>query len=327
MSVLVVGGAGYIGSHTVRELQKSGKEVVVYDNLSKGYRDAVNGYTLVVGDLLDQKCLMETIEKYQVDSVIHFAAFIEVGESMTDPEKYYLNNVSGTLSLLQVMRKTGVNRIVFSSTAAVYGEPEEVPITERCPKHPSSVYGNTKWMMEQILRDYDMAYGLKYTALRYFNACGAHVDGSIGEAHTPESHLIPIILQVLLGQREKVFIFGDDYDTPDGTCVRDYIHVTDLASAHVLSLKRLENGGSSTAYNLGNGNGFSVKEVIATVEKVTGEKVKVEMAKRRPGDPAVLIAGSKRAMEELHWKPEYQSLDKIIETAWSWHKNHPNGYR
>lgn len=326
MAVLVTGGAGYIGSHTVRELQKLGRKVVVYDNLSRGHREAVQGAPLVVGDLLDFERLEKTIREYEVTSVIHFAADSQVGESMVHPEKYYFNNVTGTLNLLKAMKNNGVKRIVFSSSAATYGEPEAVPITEDLPKNPTSVYGRTKWMMEQIMNDYDKAYGLKYIALRYFNAAGADPDADIGEDHHPETHLIPIIMQVLLGKRESVSIFGVDYPTPDGTCIRDYIHVTDLASAHILALDALENGKESSVYNLGNGNGFSVKEIIDTVEKVTGKKVPRVEAERRPGDPAVLIASSQKIMKELGWKPKFNRIEQIIETAWRWHESHPNGF-
>jgi len=326
MAVLVTGGAGYIGSHTVRELQKLGRKVVVYDNLSRGHREAVQGAPLVVGDLLDFERLEKIIREYEVTSVIHFAADSQVGESMVHPEKYYFNNVTGTLNLLKAMKNNGVKRIVFSSSAATYGEPEAVPITEDLPKNPTSVYGRTKWMMEQIMNDYDKAYGLKYIALRYFNAAGADPDADIGEDHHPETHLIPIIMQVLLGKRESVSIFGVDYPTPDGTCIRDYIHVTDLASAHILALDALENGKESSVYNLGNGNGFSVKEIIDTVEKVTGKKVPRVEAERRPGDPAVLIASSQKIMKELGWKPKFNRIEQIIETAWRWHESHPNGF-
>lgn len=326
MAILITGGAGYIGSHTARELKDQGRDIVIYDNLSRGHRQAVEGMPLVVGDLMDTDILAKTIEEYNVDSVIHFAAESQVGESMADPQKYYINNVSGTLNLLKVMKEKNVNKIVFSSTAATYGEPERIPIDEESSKNPTSVYGRTKLMMEQILEDYDMAYGLKYVALRYFNAAGAHISGEIGEDHEPETHLIPIIMQVLLGKREAISIFGTDYPTPDGTCIRDYIHVTDLAQAHILALDALYDGMESRIYNLGNGNGFSVKEVIDTVEKVTGKKVPRVEEGRRPGDPAVLIASSQKIIKELGWKPRYNTLEKIIETAWNWHKNHPNGF-
>ena len=326
MAILITGGAGYIGSHTARELKDQGREIVIYDNLSRGHREAVKDMPLVVGDLMDTALLVKTLEQYEVDSVIHFAAESQVGESMVDPQKYYINNVSGTLNLLKAMNEKQVKKIVFSSTAATYGEPERIPIDEASAKIPTNVYGRTKLMMEQILDDYDMAYGLKYVALRYFNAAGAHVSGEIGEHHSPETHLIPIIMQVLLGQRDEISIFGTDYPTPDGTCIRDYIHVTDLAHAHILALDALYNGMESNVYNLGNGNGFSVKEVIDTVEKVTGKKIARAEKDRRAGDPAVLIASSHKIIKELGWNPRYNTLDKIIETAWNWHSNYPNGF-
>jgi len=326
MSILVTGGAGYIGSHTVSELINKNKEVIVFDNLTRGHRDSVKNTPLIIGDLSDYKTIDETIKKYNIKSVIHFAAESQVGESMENPEKYYINNVSGTLNLLKAMHKYNVKNIVFSSSAATYGEPDKIPITEDQIKKPTSVYGRTKLMMEEILADYAMAYGFKYIALRYFNAAGAHISGELGEDHSPETHLIPIIMEVLLGKREKLFIFGSDYPTKDGTCIRDYIHVTDLADAHILSLEILENKGKSDIFNLGNGEGFSVKEVIDTAEKVTGKKVTVEIADRRAGDPAVLIASSEKIIKELGWKPRYNKLEQIIETAWNWHKNHPDGY-
>ncbi len=326
MAILVTGGAGYIGSHTVRELIALSRDVVVYDNLSRGHRHSVMDVPMVAADLSDERVLMETIQKHGITSVIHFAADSQVGESMEDPAKYYRNNVTGTLCLLKAMKETGVGRIVFSSSAAIYGEPAEVPITEACPKAPTSVYGRTKWMMEQILSDYDNAYGLKYVALRYFNAAGAHDSGAIGEDHTPETHLIPLIMDVLLGKREHISIFGTDYATSDGTCIRDYIHVTDLAKAHILALDALSKGMPSQAYNLGNGSGFSVKEVIDTVEAVTGMAVSRREGPRRAGDPAVLIASSEKIIRELHWTPKYVQLEDIIKSAWKWHSTHPDGF-
>ena len=325
MAVLVAGGAGYIGSHTARALAEQGRDVVVYDNLSKGHREAVEGLPLVIGDIADQETLRDTIRKYGVDAVIHFAASIEVGESMKEPEAYYFNNVVGTLHLLKSLRAAGVGRIVFSSTAAVYGNPAEDPITENCKKGPINVYGRTKWMMEQTLADYQMAYGLRYAALRYFNASGAHPDGDIGEDHSPESHLIPLIIQAALGQRDDIKIYGTDYPTEDGTCIRDYIHVCDLAQAHILALDTLEKGTESLALNLGNGNGFSVREVIDTVKRVTGRKITVREADRRPGDPPVLVACSDEARDVLGWEPEFASIERIVETAWNWHRVHPDG--
>ena len=326
MAILVVGGAGYIGSHTVKELIELGKDIVVYDNLSYGHEQAVRDVKLIKGDLGDKVKLENTIRENNIDSVIHFASYIQVGESMSNPVDYYKNNVCNTLNLLETMKENNVKYIVFSSSAAVYGEPEKIPINEECSKSPTSVYGRTKLMVEQILSDFDNAYGIKYTALRYFNASGAHISGELGEAHNPESHLIPIILEVILGKREILKIFGNDYPTKDGTCIRDYIHVTDLAVAHILALDALKNGGQSKIYNLGNGNGFSVMEVIKVVEQITGKKVNYEFTDRRFGDPASLVASSNKIIKELGWSQKYNSLEKIVETSWNWKKNHPDGY-
>lgn len=326
MAILVTGGAGYIGSHTVRELIDDGRNVIVYDNLSRGHRQSVKDVPLIEGDLSDYERLKETMLDYDIHSVIHFAADSQVGESMANPEKYYYNNVVGTLSLLKAMKDCNVDKIVFSSSAATYGEPPEVPITEKCPQNPTSVYGKTKLMMEQILVDYDVAYGIKHIALRYFNVAGAHVSGTIGEDHTPETHLIPLVIDVALGKRDEIKIFGTNYPTPDGTCIRDYIHVTDLAKAHVLSLDWLINGGPSRAYNLGNGKGFSVREIIETVKKVTGREIPSVESSRRLGDPAILVASSEKIMDELGWMPRYNTLYEIIETAWIWHSKNPNGF-
>lgn len=325
-TILVCGGAGYIGSHMVAELLENNHEVVVLDSLVKGHKEALLGGKLYVGDLRDRKILDKVFTENKIDAVIDFAAFSLVGESMTEPLKYFNNNVYGTISLLEAMRDYNVKYIVFSSTAATYGEPEVVPITENSKTIPTNAYGESKLLVEKILRWCDHAYGIKYTTLRYFNAAGAHISGKIGEDHSPETHLIPIILDVALGNREKIMMFGDDYDTKDGTCVRDYIHVSDLASAHSLALKRLMNGGDSAIYNLGNGTGFTVKEMVEIARKVTGHPIPAEVAERRAGDPAVLIASSKKAMDELGWKPKYADVETIISTAWNWHKNHPNGY-
>lgn len=325
--ILVTGGAGYIGSHTVRELRSRGYDVVVYDNLTTGHIEAVGDAIFVKGDLFDVELLKDTFKKYGVDSVIHFAAYSLVGESMTNPLKYYHNNVAGTLALLEAMVACDVKYLVFSSSAATYGDTGEDIISETSPHKPTSVYGMTKLMMEQLMADFDKAYGLKYVALRYFNAAGAHDSGEIGEDHNPESHLIPIIMQVLNGKREKLGIFGDDYPTPDGTCIRDYIHITDLADAHIKALESLKSGASSNAYNLGNGNGFSVKEVVETVEKVVGKPVKREIVPRRAGDPAILVASSDKIKKELGWKPAYDSLEKIVASAWKWHSTHPDGFK
>ncbi|MGL5417574.1 MAG: UDP-glucose 4-epimerase GalE [Clostridium sp.] len=326
MSILVCGGAGYIGSHMVAELLEKGKDVVILDNLEKGHKDAILGGKLYIGDLRDRKILDKVFTENNIEAVIDFAAYSLVGESMTEPLQYFNNNVSGTITLLEAMKDYGVKYIVFSSTAATYGEPEFVPITEDSKTIPTNPYGESKLLVEKVLRWCDSAYGIKYTSLRYFNAAGAHINGKIGEDHSPESHLIPLILQVALGKRDKIMIFGDDYDTKDGSCIRDYIHVSDLASAHSLALDRLMNGGESRVYNLGNGTGFSVKEMIEKARTVTGHPIPAEVAERRAGDPAILIASSEEAMTELNWKPQFNSVDTIIETAWNWHKNFPNGY-
>lgn len=324
-SILVTGGAGYIGSHTVKELIEQGKKVVVLDNLQKGHIGSINDVDFINGDIVDEKLVSRVIKEYGVESVIHFAADSLVGESMKNPAKYYYNNVVKTINFLNTIIKKDIKKIVFSSTAAVYGEPKKVPISEDLETKPTNVYGSTKLMIENILKDYDLAYGLKYVSLRYFNAAGAYEGGYIGEDHSPETHLIPIIMQVLLGRRDKIYIFGSDYNTKDGTCIRDYIHVTDLANAHILALEALEKGMDSNIYNLGCGEGYSVKEVIDTVEKVTQLEVNKEEAKRRPGDPAKLIASSERIKKELDWNPKY-NLEDIIKTAWNWHKNNPNGF-
>ena len=327
MSVLVCGGAGYIGSHVVRALYDAGREVVVYDNLQKGHKQAVpSGVALVVGDLRDKETLRKVFQDHSIDSVIDFAADSLVGESVTKPLQYYNNNVYGTLSLLEVMQEVGVKYIVFSSTAATYGEPEKTPILESDRTEPTNPYGDTKLAVEKMLKWSDAAYGMKYTVLRYFNAAGAHMSGEIGEDHQPESHLIPLVLQTALGKREKIMVFGEDYPTPDGSCLRDYIHVSDLADAHILALDRIVAGGESRTYNLGNGEGFSVKEIIDIAREVTGREIKAEIVERRAGDPAVLVASSDKAKAELGWKPKYNDVRTIIESAWQWHEGHPNGY-
>lgn len=328
MSVLVLGGAGYIGSHTVYELIENGEDVVVADNLQTGFREAVHPqarfYEL---DIRDKKALDELFEKEQIDGVIHFAASSQVGESMKDPLKYYDNNLGGTITLLESMVDHGIDKIVFSSTAATYGEPENIPILESDRTVPTNTYGETKLSMEKLMNWVGQAHDLRYTALRYFNASGAHPSGQIGEAHNPETHLIPLILQVPNGQREFISVFGKDYPTEDGTCIRDYIHVSDLAKAHVLALEYLRNGGQSDVFNLGNGKGFSVREVIDVAREVTGHPIPEVMAERRAGDPARLVASSRKAREILGWDPQYDDLSTIIETAWKWHKNHPEGYK
>lgn len=327
MTILVLGGAGYIGSHTVYALIEKGVDVVVIDNLETGHIEAVHEKArFYKGDIRDRAFVDSVLDKEKIDAVIHFAANSLVGESMVNPLKYYDNNVNGTKVLLQSMVAHGLDKIVFSSTAATYGEPEKVPILETDRTEPTNTYGETKLAMEKMFKWTERAHGLKYVSLRYFNACGAHVSGKIGEAHSPETHLIPLILQVPLGQREYISIFGDDYDTSDGTCIRDYIHVTDLAQAHILAVDYLMKGNESNIFNLGNGVGFTVKEVIDTARKVTGHEIPARIAERRAGDPARLIASSDKARQVLLWKPEHANLEEIISTAWNWHKNHPNGY-
>ena len=327
MSVLVLGGAGYIGSHTVYELIDAGRDVVIVDNLLTGFKAAVHPKAkFYEADIRDRKAMDEIFEKENIEGVIHFAACSQVGESMSQPLKYYDNNLYGTMVLLQSMVAHGVDKIVFSSTAATYGEPERVPILESDRTEPTNCYGETKLSMEKMMKWVSHAHGLRFVALRYFNACGAHRSGKIGEAHNPETHLIPLILQVPNGQREKIMVFGDDYATPDGTCIRDYIHVTDLAQAHILALDYLLRGGENNVFNLGNGVGFSVREVVDCARKVTGHPIPEEMAPRRAGDPAQLIASSEKAMKVLGWKPQYNDLETIIATAWEWHRTHPHGF-
>jgi UDP-glucose 4-epimerase len=328
MTILVLGGAGYIGSHTVYELIDRGEDVVIVDNLETGYKEAVHPKArFYQGDIRNRSFIDSVFEKEKIDAVIHFAANSLVGESMVNPLKYYDNNLCGTKVLLESMVAHKIDKIVFSSTAATYGEPERVPILETDKTQPTNTYGETKLSMEKMFYWTAKAHGLRYVSLRYFNACGAHKSGNIGEAHNPESHLIPLILQVPNRQREAIKIFGDDYETKDGTCVRDYIHVTDLAQAHILAVDYLMKGNPSDIFNLGNGIGFTVKEVIETARKVTGDPIKAEMSPRRAGDPAVLIASSDKARSVLGWNPEHADLEEIITSAWNWHKNHPNGYR
>lgn len=327
MAILVLGGAGYIGSHTALELVKAGNEVVIADNLVTGYRKAIpEGAKFYEGDLRDSVFLDNLFHQEKIDAVIHFAAYSLVGESVTNPLKYYDNNLYGTKVLLEAMVKNNVGKIVFSSTAATYGEPENIPILESDRTCPTNPYGETKLAMEKMFKWTAEAHGLRYVSLRYFNACGADESGTIGEAHNPESHLIPLILQVPNGKRETISIYGTDYDTPDGTCIRDYIHVTDLAQAHILAVQYLNNGGESDIFNLGNGVGYSVREVIETARKVTGHPIPATETSRRAGDPARLVASSEKAKSVLGWKPVHDSLEEIIASAWNWHKNHPNGY-
>ncbi|MDO5389679.1 MAG: UDP-glucose 4-epimerase GalE [Eubacteriales bacterium] len=327
MKILVLGGAGYIGSHTVYELIDAGEEVVIADNLETGHIEAVHPKAkFYKGDIRDRAFVDSVFDNEKIDAVIHFAANSLVGESMVNPLKYYDNNLCGTKVLLESMVAHNIDKIVFSSTAATYGEPERIPIMEGDRTEPTNTYGETKLSMEKMFKWTGKAHGLRYVSLRYFNACGAHVSGQIGEAHKPETHLIPLILQVPLKQREHISIFGDDYDTKDGTCIRDYIHVTDLAQAHILAVKYLMAGNESNIFNLGNGVGFTVKEVIETARKVTGDPIKAAIEPRRAGDPAQLIASSEKARTILGWKPEHADLEEIIATAWKWHSTHPNGY-
>ena len=327
MNVLVTGGAGYIGSHAVRALMDAGHGVVVLDNLVRGHRAAVPaGVPFVKGDIRDAALLAETFEIFPIDAVMHFAAVSEVGESMADPAKYYRDNVAATLSLLESLHKAGIRKIVFSSTAAVYGEPEACPIREDAVLRPTNVYGRTKLIIEGMLADFAMAYGFSYVALRYFNAAGALPEGGVGEDHTPESHLIPLILKTALGQRAAISMYGTDYPTADGTCVRDYIHVTDLASAHVLAIEHLLAGGEPRTYNLGSQNGFSVREVIDKAKKITGIDFPVVEAARRAGDPAVLVASSAKFQQDFGWQMHYSDVETILRTAWDWHRSHPGGY-
>ena len=327
MRLLVLGGAGYIGSHTAVELLDKGHEVVIADNLITGYKQAVPKEAVFYqGDIRDYNFLNNLFKKEKIDAVIHFAAFSLVGESVTNPLKYYENNLYGTKVLLQAMIDNNVDKIVFSSTAATYGEPENIPILESDRTCPTNPYGETKLAMEKMMKWSANAYQLRYVSLRYFNACGAHKSGKLGEAHNPESHLIPLVLQVPNGKRESVSIYGTDYDTPDGTCIRDYIHVTDLAEAHILAVEYLMKGGESNVFNLGNGVGYSVREVIETARKVTGHPIPAVEIPRRAGDPARLVASGEKAKTVLGWEPKITSLEDIIRSAWVWHSTHPNGY-
>ena len=317
--ILIVGGAGYIGSHANKELTKRGYKTLILDNLIYGHKSSVKWGTFVQGDLGDKETLRQIFKAYKIEAVMHFAAFAYVGESVTDPAKYYQNNVINTINLLDVMLEFNVKKFIFSSTCATYGNPIEIPITETHPQVPINPYGQSKLMVEKILSDYSHAYKLEYVALRYFNAAGADAEGEIGEDHDPETHLIPLVLDVALGKREEINVFGSDYETKDGTAVRDYIHVTDLADAHILALEYLKKGEPSTVFNLGNGLGYSVQEVIDVAQKVTGKEIKTIYAPRREGDPAILIGGAEKAIKTLGWKPQFAQLEQIIETAWKWH--------
>jgi UDP-glucose 4-epimerase len=325
-TILITGGAGYIGSHVCKELLHQGHQPVIYDNLQTGHREATQHARFVEGDLADAKKLRATFESFSIDSIMHFAADCQVGESIENPLKYFNNNVKSSLQLLEFMAEFNVRKFIFSSSAAVYGEPKKIPILEDHPCLPVNPYGESKWIFERVLQRLHEAEKLDYISLRYFNAAGADPEGELGEDHFPETHLIPIsILAAIHGK--AIPIFGTDYDTPDGTCIRDYIHVTDLARAHILALERLESGGTSGIYNLGNGNGYSVREVIETVREVTGIKVDTFQTPRRPGDPARLVAGSEKIKKDLGWRPQYPDLATIVNTAWQWHRKHPNGYK
>ena len=322
-TILVTGGAGYIGSHAALALKNAGYEVIILDNLAYGHQELVDRVLqvkLVIGDTSDRQLLDRLFSEHQIDAVMHFAAYIAVGESVKEPGKYYSNNVASTLNLLEAMLAHGINKIVFSSTCAVYGMPKEVPMTENHPHSPLSPYAASKDMVERILSDFDTAFDLKSVAFRYFNACGADPSGRLGEDHTPETHLIPLALLTALGKRDKLYIFGTDYDTPDGTCVRDYIHVNDLADAHVLGLQYLLSGGKSEVFNLGNGNGFSVREVIETAREVTGLEISAQESDRRPGDAPILVGSSDKVRSMLGWNPNYADLKQIISHAWQWHQ-------
>ncbi|RKY10660.1 MAG: UDP-glucose 4-epimerase GalE [Planctomycetota bacterium] len=325
MRVLVCGGAGYIGSNMTAMLASDGHQPVVFDNLSKGHREAVHNVQFVLGDFGDFNVILETLQKYSIEAVMHFAAFIEVGESVQQPLRYYENNVSKTRTLLAAMEKAGVSKFVFSSTAAVYGMPDTIPITEDVAKAPINPYGETKWAVERMCHFLAQTGRMRYAALRYFNACGAGGNGTIGEDHHPESHLIPLVIQAAMGKRDNIKIFGTDYPTDDGTCVRDYVHIEDLCKAHLLALKKLD-AESELAYNLGNGTGYSVRQVIDTIRKISGKNFKVVETDRRPGDPPVLTADASRASAELGWTTDYPELETIVESAWKFHNDHPNGY-
>lgn len=326
MKLLVTGGAGYIGSHTVKALLEAGHEVIVLDNFSRGHKDAIPKQVKFVElDIADAQ-VESLLQEEEIEGIIHFAAHSQVGESMVNPAIYYDNNVVGSYRLIEAAHKAGVKHIVFSSTAAVYGEPNQIPITEQAQLQPTNVYGRTKLIIEQMLQDYSSIYGMTHVILRYFNAAGADPSGLIGEDHTPETHLIPLVLAAAQGKRKDITVFGTDYDTEDGTCVRDYIHVNDLASAHVLAMEYLRDGGSSEVFNLGSGHGFSVNAIIETAKKITGIDFAVNYGERRAGDPSILIASSDKIKKVLHWKPQFSDVEHVIKDAWQWHLQHPQGY-
>jgi len=327
MKILVIGGAGYVGSHAVKGLLEQGYEVVVVDNLETGHKEAVpSDVSLYIGDMRDRVFLDSVFEKENIDAVMHFAAHSLVGESMVNPLKYFHNNTYGMMVLLEVMKERSVDKIVFSSTAATYGEPKHIPITEEEPTNPTNPYGESKLMMEKMMKWADEAYGIRFVSLRYFNVAGASLDGTIGEDHRIETHLIPLVLQTAQGKRDSITIFGDDYDTADGTCIRDYIHVVDLIDAHILALKYISEGNESNIFNLGSATGYSVKEIIDVAKEVTGLPINVVQGERRAGDPSILIASSDKAKAVLKWNPKHTEISQIIQNAWVWHKNHPNGY-
>jgi UDP-glucose-4-epimerase GalE len=325
-NILVVGGAGYIGSYVCKYLAKHGYNPIILDNLVCGHRKAVRWGIFIQGSTADSELLRGVFSRYRIDAVMHFAAFCYVGESVKEPSKYYRNNVVNTLNLLEIMIEKKVNNFIFSSSCATYGEPIEIPITEAHFQNPINPYGWTKLIVEKILDDFKNAYGLKSTVLRYFNAAGADPEGQLGEDHNPETHLIPLVLQAAIGKTDAIYVYGDDYSTIDGTCIRDYIHIVDLAQAHFIAMERLLNGSEGGKYNLGNGNGYSVKNVIDIARAVTGKPIRTKYAKKRPGDPAILVGSSEKAKDELGWSPMYPDLHTIVETAWRWLKNNPNGY-